>query len=59
MFFVFLFLHFVLHCVCSMHFLFYVLPMWACLGKGEIVGDGGDVYVRVWNCTVLHALSCI
>ena len=27
-------------------FLFYVLPMWACLGKGEIVGDGGDVYVR-------------
>jgi hypothetical protein len=59
MFFVFLFLHFVLHCVCSMHFLFYVLPMWACLGKGEIVGDGGDVYVRVWNCTVFHALSCI
>jgi hypothetical protein len=40
-------------------FLFYVLPMWACLGKAEIVGDGGDVYVRVWNCTVFYALSCI
>jgi len=22
-------------------------------------GDGGDLHVRLWNCAVLHALSCI
>ena len=47
MFFVFLFFAFCTSlCLLNAFFLFYVLPMWACLGKGEIVGDGGDVYIR-------------